>query len=177
MEQAKPCNCNSSSYNIFRKSLLNFFLPSASKVYNINDTISIKLITRVRLGFSHLREHKFKHNFQETLNPLCSCSIEAESTCHYFLRCHFFDVLWATLMNDLSNIDSDLPTLRDEILQISYYTVTRYMTTKEIKQFQCTYSDILKIPEDLMNLFLIRLKLLLTSYIFASVSLLNTHKL
>ena len=62
----------SGSYKIFRKSLLNYIRPRASKVYNINDTIGIKLITRLRLGFSHLREHKFKHNFRGTLNPLGS---------------------------------------------------------------------------------------------------------
>ena len=84
---------SSGIYNIFRKSLLNFIRPSASKVYNINNTIGIKLITRLRLGFSHLREPKFKHNLQDTLNPLCSCYIDAESTSHYFLRCHFFDAL------------------------------------------------------------------------------------
>ena len=56
----------SGSYNIFRKSILNFIRPRASKVYNINDT-------RLRLGFSDLRERKFKHNVQGTLNPLCFC--------------------------------------------------------------------------------------------------------
>ena len=96
--------------------LLNFIRPKESKVYNFNDAIGIKLITRLRLVFSHLREHKFKHNIQDTLNPLCSCSIEVESTSHYFLRCHFYDALRATLMNDLRNIDSDLPALRDENL-------------------------------------------------------------
>ena len=74
------------------------------------------MVTRLRLGFSHLREHKFKYNFQDTLNPLCSCSIKAESTSHYFLRCHFFHAMRATLINDLRNIDSDLPTLRNENL-------------------------------------------------------------
>ena len=117
----------SGSYNIFRKSLLNFIRPSTSKVYNINDTTGIKLITRLRLGFSPLRKHKFKHNFQDTLNPLCSCSIEVESTSHYFLRCHFLDALRDTLMNELRNIDSDLPTFRDEnlpLLLISYKFVS-----------------------------------------------------
>ena len=52
----------SGSDNVFRKLLLNFIQPSASKVYNINYTIGIKLITRLRLGFSDLREHKFKHS-------------------------------------------------------------------------------------------------------------------
>ena len=53
----------SGSCSIFRRSVLNFIRSSASKVYNINDTIGIELITRLRLGFSHLREHKFKHNY------------------------------------------------------------------------------------------------------------------
>ena len=66
------------------------------------------MITRLRLGFSHLREHKFKHNFQDTL--------EVESTSRYFLHCHFFDALRATLMNNLRNIDSDLPTHGDKSL-------------------------------------------------------------
>ena len=79
----------SSSYNIFRKSIFNFIRSSPSKLYNINDTIDIKLITRLRLGFSHLCEHKFKHNFKDTLNSLCSCSIEVESTSHYFLCCQY----------------------------------------------------------------------------------------
>ena len=35
---------------------------------------------------------------------------------NYFLRCHFFDALRATLTNDLRNIDSDLLTLRDKNL-------------------------------------------------------------
>ena len=80
----------------------------------MNDAIGIKLITRLHLGFSHLREQKFKYNFRDTLNPLCSCFIAVESTSLYFLHCHFFDALWATLMNDLRNIDSDLLTLRNE---------------------------------------------------------------
>ena len=128
----------SGSYNIFRKSILKFIRPSASKVYSINDAIGIKLITR-RLGFSHLGEYKFKHNFRDTLNPLCSCSIEVGSTSHYFLRYHFFDALRATLMDDLRNIDSDENILVMKILQIPYYTVIRYMTT--LNQI---YDDVIK---------------------------------
>ena len=48
------------------------------------------------------------------LNLLCPCSMEVESTSHYFVHCHFFDAFQATLMNNLRNINSDLPTLRDE---------------------------------------------------------------
>ena len=82
----------------------------------MNDTIGIKMITRLRLSFSHLQKHKSKHNLKDTLNPLCSCSIEEKSTSHYFLCCLFFDALLATLMNNLRNIENDLPTLKDENL-------------------------------------------------------------
>ena len=38
--------------------------------------MEIKYLTRLRLGLSHLNGHKFRHNFQDCLNPLCPCSLE-----------------------------------------------------------------------------------------------------
>ena len=38
-------------------------------------------------GLSHLRDHKFKHSFQNFLNPICSCGTEVETTAHYLLHC------------------------------------------------------------------------------------------
>ena len=55
-EVRRSGNC----YNTFRKSILNFIRPGVSKVYDINDAIGIKLITRLRSSFSHLREHRFE---------------------------------------------------------------------------------------------------------------------
>ena len=37
--------------------------------FEIHNPKGIKLITRLRLGLSHLREHKFKHGFQDTVHP------------------------------------------------------------------------------------------------------------
>ena len=127
LQSGNPEIWRSGSYNIFQKSILNFIRPSASKVYNINDAIGIKLITRLRLDFSHLHEHKSKHNFQDMLNPLSSCCIKVESTSHYFLHWHFFDALQATLMNDLRSIGSDLPTVTDgNLTNILVYSNHRY---------------------------------------------------
>ena len=61
-----------------------FIRPSENKIFNIHDKVGIKLLTRVRLGFTHLREHKFRRNFADILNPLCPCSIEPETTMHFF---------------------------------------------------------------------------------------------
>jgi len=44
------------------------------------------LLTRLRVGFSHLKEHKFRHNFQDTTDPFCECrSGDIENTQHYLL--------------------------------------------------------------------------------------------
>ena len=62
------------------------------------------MLTRLRLDFSHFRVYKFRHSFEDTLNPLCSCSIEGETTTHYFLRRLFYNSNLVTLMNDLEYI-------------------------------------------------------------------------
>ena len=54
---------NSGSYAIFKKSILRFVRPSENTNFHCHNSGGIKLITRLRLGFSHLREHKFRHDF------------------------------------------------------------------------------------------------------------------
>ena len=65
----------SRNYSMFCKSLLKFFRPLKMKTYHINDSVRINLLTRLRLSFTHLPEHKLRHNFKHALNPLYSCSI------------------------------------------------------------------------------------------------------
>ena len=60
------------------------------------------------LGLSHLREHKFKHSFQDSINPLCSYSLDVESTIHYFLHCPLLIIKRYTLRNAISQIDDKL---------------------------------------------------------------------
>ena len=90
---------NSESISIFKSKLLSFTRPLKSNVYNIFDPIGLKLLTRLRLGFSHLNEHRFRHNFQHCMNPLCPCSLEIEETSHYLLHCHHFSQYRIDLMN------------------------------------------------------------------------------
>ena len=67
---------DSTSINIFKKSLLQFVRPSPKSVFNSHIPKGIKYEITSRLGPSHIREHKFKHSFQDTLNPDCGCEIE-----------------------------------------------------------------------------------------------------
>ena len=78
---------NSGSLNAFKKKLLNFIRPCSNSIFDIHNPLGIKLLTRLRLGLSPLHEHKFRHCFQDTLNPLCECAKDVESTMHFFLHC------------------------------------------------------------------------------------------
>ena len=91
---------NFESLAIFKKHKLAFIRPAASRTFNCYSPDGLKLITRLRLGLSHLRFHKFKHNSQDTLNPICSCGT-VETTIHYLLHCPNFPNERLTLFSKL----------------------------------------------------------------------------
>ena len=92
--------------------------------------MGLKLRTRLRLGLSHLNVHRFNHNFESCLNPLCTCSLEVESTTHFFLHFHHFNAICIALNNSPKDIDKDISKLSDSSL------------TKVILFGDCKYSDI-----------------------------------
>ena len=48
--------------------------------------------------------HKFKHSFQDSLNPLCLCSPDIESTIHYFQNCPLFiNCKHSIVINEIDN--------------------------------------------------------------------------
>ena len=77
------------SFSLFKDALLKVGRPHANSTCRIHNPIGIRLFTRLRHGLSHLNEHKFRHNFADCVNPLCSCSIEPETTL-FFLHCQNF---------------------------------------------------------------------------------------
>ena len=107
---------NSKSYNIFKNSLLEIGRPMPKPTFNIHNPLGLKLLTRLRLGLSHLNEHRFNHNFEDCINPLCSCSLEVESTTHFFLHCHNFVNIRNTLLNKLNSISCDISNCSDRSL-------------------------------------------------------------
>jgi len=65
-----PTIRDSESIAIFKKRLLSFIRPIQSNVDNIFDPIGLKFLTRLRLGFSHLNDHRFRHNLHKSLMSL-----------------------------------------------------------------------------------------------------------
>ena len=105
---------NSESIVTFKKRILSFIRPSANSKFNCHNPRGIKLLLRLRLGLSHLREHKFKHTFQDSLNPFYSCiKGEVETSSHYLLHCSDYSEKRLTLLNTIRNIDVSTLQLSD----------------------------------------------------------------
>ena len=51
---------NSESFSIFKKNILKFIQPSPSSIFNCHNPKWVKLLTRLRLGLSHLCDLNFK---------------------------------------------------------------------------------------------------------------------
>ena len=55
---------------------------------------------------SHLNEYKFRHGFEDTISPMCSCNTEIKSNEHFPLRCHFYSSQRLELSDKLNKINS-----------------------------------------------------------------------
>ena len=81
---------NAPSLNIFKNNILKFIKPIPNNIFGCHNLNDIKCLTKLRLGLSHLLEHMFINNFQDTLNPLCIYGCNVENTCHFLLHCPYF---------------------------------------------------------------------------------------
>ena len=111
---------NSSSINVFKKELLKFIRPEPNSTYNINDTKGLKLLTRLRLGLSHLGDHKFRHNFQDCVSPMCYCGQDIETTTHFLLHCPNHHCARKTLFDKINQVSGT-------ILRQSDSTITKIL--------------------------------------------------
>ena len=72
-------------------------------MYGIRDIIGIRRLTKLRVEFSALNEHRFRHNFN-CVSPLCLCGIGNEDNAHFLLHCHQFQEMRIDLLGQLSEI-------------------------------------------------------------------------
>ena len=100
--------CNSENLNIFKKKLLKFIRPSGDSVFRCHNPKGIKLLTRPRLGLSHLREHKFKHGFLDSLNSVCSCGQDTEMSTYFLLHCSNYSNERLTFLNIIRNTERNI---------------------------------------------------------------------
>ena len=70
-----------------QKNRVKFTRPSANFIFSCHNLKKIKYLKILRYKLSHLDEHKFKNNFQDTLNTLCKYACDIEN-----IRCHRFSL-------------------------------------------------------------------------------------
>ena len=89
----------------FKRAILYFIRPVPTPMFKIKRLSGFVFLTRLRVGFSHLREHKFRYGFLDFVDPICSCRTKSvKNTKHYLLHCSNFPNQRTVLFNDLQNI-------------------------------------------------------------------------
>ena len=106
---------NSKSISIFKSNILKFIRPKTNNVYYCHNPKGFRLLTRLRLGLSH---SKFKHSFQDCLNPLSFCSNETETSTHDLLHCLTYTNERMTILNKIKSINCSILEFSDAVVTI-----------------------------------------------------------
>ena len=96
-------------YCIFEWNKLNAEVKNAK--FSIYDALGVKLLTRLRLQFSHLNRHKFRHGSGDAVSRMCECNAEIEDTQHFLLRCHFYSIQRFQLFSDINKVEPSFTQL------------------------------------------------------------------
>ena len=78
---------NAKSISIFQKLVLS--KKYRNSLLSVYDPLGEKLLTRLRFNFTDLNEYQFRHGYTDTINPMCACGADIETTEHFLLHCHF----------------------------------------------------------------------------------------
>ena len=97
---------NSATVAEFKRKLLAIIRPVKNSLFGVFDILGVKQLTMLRLEFSALNEHMFRHNFQ-CPSPMCACNTGVEDNAHFFLHCPLF----VPMRNDLLGRLSHLPEM------------------------------------------------------------------
>ena len=118
-------------------------MSGQEKTHNINyyevHNINVKLLLRLRLDFSYLNEHKFRHNFHDIINPMCSCGKEPETTLPFLLRYDLYSIYRLERLNDLCAINGSLKdSLEEKLLKILLYGAKDFTSQMNSEILKCT---------------------------------------
>ena len=92
---------NSQSMSEFKRKLLAIIRPTKNPFYDVFDIDGIKKLTKLRVNFSPLNEHRSRHNF-DCSNPTCMRGRSIEDNEDFLLHCHHFDLMRRDLFRQLT---------------------------------------------------------------------------
>ena len=111
----------------FKRKFLKLIRPPKRSIFNIYDLEGIKLLTQLRVEFSDLRYHRYRHNFHCT-SPTCLCQTGIEDNEHFLLHCLWFSLQRRPLLQLASNLaDVDIMRLSsNELTNVLLYGYSEF---------------------------------------------------
>ena len=113
----------------------------------------------MRLGLSYLKEYKFKHGFNNTINPICICGGDIESINNLFLHCTEYCEAKKILFDNIQSIDKMLLLSQNQSSLTHFFTVTLNATPLSMHSFSTQQLNSYYLQEDSMNRYLTELEM------------------
>ena len=66
--------------------------------------MGLRFLTQLRVDLNPLRKYKFKHNFADTSDELCSFCDGIDDIHHYLLDCHWYLDIRNSLLDNVSGL-------------------------------------------------------------------------
>ena len=104
-------NCTSIAQ--FKRSCFQSFDRSVTLHFEYLISQVLNLLTRLRLHFSDLNEHRFRHAV-DCITPVCICGLANEDNEHFFMHCPQYQALRLNLFDQISDIPGIDLTYFDE---------------------------------------------------------------
>ena len=95
---------SNSPINQFKRDILSLIRPLPRSTFGIHDYGGLKFIYQLRVRLSHLKCHKYNHNFTDTISDWCDCHCAPEDIPHFLFKCPFYTVPRLKLIHRVSNI-------------------------------------------------------------------------
>ena len=127
MECLDPDLQNIDSDNEFKGTILPYIKIKANSTLSMHDMYGVKLPSRFRLNFSHLKEQKICHGFKDGTNCMCDCGSATDATLHFLLQCQQYQTSRLELLNSIYNLDPKIRNLsNDKCLHLLLYGSKSY---------------------------------------------------
>ena len=86
--------------------------PGPCSTFNVSNYLGLTYLSKLRVGLSHFHKQKFRHNFRDSLNPICHRRNTTEFTKRYLFHC---SDTWSLLQN-IGTINSNLLYMNEDVL-------------------------------------------------------------
>ena len=87
----------------------------------MHDVYGVKFLSRLRLNFSYLNEHKFRKGFKDRTTCMRDCGSATETTLHFLFQCQQYQAIKIKLFNGIYLIVN---------FYTYYYTDQNYLVLK-----------------------------------------------